>query len=162
MNNQVRQKNIMDGAPLEQIPSGNKPSTNLRMAPPTEFPRKTLSAEGWEELKPMIYKLYIEENMKLRNVANAIFESHGFLPTKRQFGARLAKWGFKKNASLAERQAMVEESKAGRTPALMGGGTVKFNKIARWKKELDKASQTEQIESHPVHFGKPFLGLYWY
>lgn len=49
-------------------------------------------AREWEEQKPTIYKLYIEEGQKLKAVLKILSES-GFLVTQKQVKDRLKKWG---------------------------------------------------------------------
>jgi hypothetical protein len=43
--------------------------------------RPQISRQQWEELKPLIHRLYIEENKTLVYIANALAESHNFRPT---------------------------------------------------------------------------------
>jgi hypothetical protein len=48
---------------------------------PPSVSRQTLSKQGWEDLKPLIQKLYIDENRKFTYIADIIREDHGFLLT---------------------------------------------------------------------------------
>lgn len=40
-----------------------------------------LTRERWEELKPIIKRLYIDENRTQAYIADVLAESHGFRPT---------------------------------------------------------------------------------
>jgi hypothetical protein len=44
-------------------------------------PRQILSGEQWEELKPIIRRLYIDENKSFLKTASILQETHGFTPT---------------------------------------------------------------------------------
>lgn len=46
--------------------------------------RRQLSKAEWQELKPLIHRLYIEEGRSLKNVAQSLAEEQGFYPTKKQ------------------------------------------------------------------------------
>ena len=40
-----------------------------------------LSKQGWEELKPIIRQLYLDENQTLKQLAEYMQEQHGIKPT---------------------------------------------------------------------------------
>jgi hypothetical protein len=44
-------------------------------------PKRQLSHREWEELKPLIRRLYIEENRTFKDIARLLCEHHNFLPT---------------------------------------------------------------------------------
>jgi len=44
-------------------------------------PRQVLSKEQWEELRPLISRLYIDENKTFKAVAAVLWELHNFAPT---------------------------------------------------------------------------------
>jgi len=43
--------------------------------------RQVLSDSQWEDLKPIIRRLYIDENKTYSKVARILRDSHGFAPT---------------------------------------------------------------------------------
>jgi len=55
-------------------------SHTLEMSSNT-IPRQVLSKEQWEELRPLISRLYIDENRTFKAVARVLQESHNFVPT---------------------------------------------------------------------------------
>jgi hypothetical protein len=67
--------------------SGNGTASALRIVeeaprePPKLGLRKQLSGEEWEELKPLIQTLYIEEGRTFAYIANILREGHNFKPT---------------------------------------------------------------------------------
>jgi len=129
--------------PQVTTPTTTMPEVVPAAALPPAPTRQILSHDSWEELKPLIYRLYIEENMAFSSVAKIIHESHGFLPTKRQFGTRLAKWGFKKNATKEERKKLLIGADPNREIVGFNGQKVKRAKLARWEKEMRRESRTQ-------------------
>lgn len=49
------------------------------------------------ELKPLIHRLYIEENQTLSQIRLYLARHHGFTITNNQFNRRVREWGFRKN-----------------------------------------------------------------
>jgi len=80
-------------------------------AAPNPVARQVLSKDEWDRLKPVIQRLYIDENLPRPRVAAILRESYGFAPTKRQFDRRIEEWGFKKNASQKERHTILSSGK---------------------------------------------------
>jgi hypothetical protein len=58
-------------------------------------------------LKPVIQRLYIDENQTFPKVAEYLDQNHGFKPTKKQFFGRISEWGFEKNVKRDERRAIL-------------------------------------------------------
>ena len=56
-------------------------SHNLEVPSATTTPRQVLSKGQWEELRPVISRLYIDENKTFKAVAEVLRESHNFVPT---------------------------------------------------------------------------------
>jgi hypothetical protein len=123
-------------------------------------PRQILSKEDWEELRPLIHRLYIDENRKFKDIAAIIKEEHGFLLTcvmlsdtcafsnevefsKRQFDGRVAKWNIKKNATQSQRRTIIQNigGLTDRYSVELNGRKVSRSKLIRWEKELKRGSQ---------------------
>ncbi|KAH8602002.1 hypothetical protein B0O99DRAFT_127737 [Bisporella sp. PMI_857] len=45
------------------------------------IPRQILSKDHWEDLRPLIQRLYIDENKTFRAITEILRESHNFVPT---------------------------------------------------------------------------------
>jgi len=110
--------------------------------PSARVARQVLSKDEWEQLKPIIRQLYIEENKTFRKISTILSRSHGFTPTKRQFDARISRWGFRKNTSKEERHKIVTESKG--LQALGTNGKIINQKTReRWEKEFQPIIREE-------------------
>jgi len=98
--------------------------------------RQVLPKTKWEELRPVIRRLYIEENKTFRKIAIILCNSYGFTPTKGQFEARVKQWGFKKNASQHERRIILQ----GNGPNVIGdhGRIASQTTLERWEREFIK------------------------
>jgi hypothetical protein len=109
-------------------------------------PRQVLSKDQWEELKPIIDRLYMKENRTFRQISGILGESYGFAPTKTQFNIRLKQWGFKKNASRQNRLEFLNN------PDKLGTieRAVKPTTRKRWEKEFQKGKITLIIISLQV------------
>lgn len=70
------------------------------------FLRQTLSKDEWDGLKPVIQRLYIEENHNFRMISTFLRDKYGFAPTRGQFDRKIAQWGFRKNAIKRERKSI--------------------------------------------------------
>jgi Clr5 domain len=73
----------------------------------TNARRKMYPKEQWLSLKPVIQRLYIDENQTFTKVAEYLDQNHGFKPTKKQFLRRISEWGFEKNVKRDERRAIL-------------------------------------------------------
>lgn len=125
-------------------------ASSSRPSPPAQplTARYVISNTQWEDLKPLIKQLYIEENRTFKCTAAILSDNYGFNPTKRQFSARVLRWGFRKNASLTEKLALVHRSTA---PAGPEGG-VKAKRwqrstVTRWEREFQSSTQQSQAGS---------------
>jgi len=58
--------------------------------------RQVLPKDRWDELKPIIYQLYIKEGKTFKQIQEIFTETYGFCPTLGQFKKRLTTWGFRK------------------------------------------------------------------
>lgn len=63
---------------------------------PKRGTRQVLPKDRWDELKPLIYQLYIQEGKTFNNIQEIFCETYGFSPTLGQFKKRLTTWGFRK------------------------------------------------------------------
>jgi len=86
---------------VSSSPTLEKPSTIL---PPRE---RVLSKDEWESIKPLIYRLYIQEEKTFARIKPTILELFGYAPTRNQFDKRVQRWGFKKNLTRDERDVLL-------------------------------------------------------
>lgn len=100
------------------------------------IPRRALTKEAWEPLKPLVQRLWVDENMSYRKIAAIILKEHGYMPTKTQFANRVAQWGFKKNATKDERRKILLEGGKGNVGA--SGKVVNEATRKRWEKDFRK------------------------
>jgi len=56
-------------------------SATLVVSDTVVTPRQVLSKEQWENLRPLITRLYIDENKTFKSVAAVLRELHNFVPT---------------------------------------------------------------------------------
>ncbi|KAI0132895.1 hypothetical protein BJ170DRAFT_680772 [Xylariales sp. AK1849] len=72
-----------------------KPSQAIALAPTRRF-RGQHPPAVWEAHKPEIRRMYIDDEMSLKEV-RAVMEQKGFKATEKMYKDKLAKWGFNKN-----------------------------------------------------------------
>lgn len=132
----------MAGQPSLAPESLQLPPISLHIRNAVPVPRQVLSKDRWEELKPLIHRLYIDENKKFQEVAAILRDSYGFLPTKKQFDTRVKSWGLKKNLSQSERHAVIKSGVIGRD-----GKVPSMRSRKRWEKEFEKLRSTSQESS---------------
>lgn len=72
---------------------------------------KAVTEADWPTLKPVIYRLYISENLTFPKVKEALNVEFKFNITKRQFTRKIEKWGFRKNFRKDEREEIVKGGK---------------------------------------------------
>jgi hypothetical protein len=84
------------------------PQNNVTLTVARPVPRQVLSSDKWEQLRPLIGRLYLREKKTFRMISAILQENHGFSPTKSQFDKRVRQWGFKKNASQHERHMITK------------------------------------------------------
>jgi hypothetical protein len=96
------------------VPAGGGPEAQSSMTisgeenlGDTNARRKMYPKEQWLALKPVIQRLYIDENQTFPKVAEYLDQNHGFKPTKKQFFGRISEWGFEKNVKRDERRAIL-------------------------------------------------------
>ncbi|CZR54809.1 uncharacterized protein PAC_04693 [Phialocephala subalpina] len=110
-----------------------------------------LSREQWENLKPIIRRLYIDENETIKSTSKYLGEHHNFEPTKRQLLRKISEWGFEKNVKRPERQVIIACEEDG----LPVGETIrgrKFDKakLKRWKNQEGGYSAKTQMGDFQV------------
>ncbi|TGO39338.1 hypothetical protein BHYA_0056g00500 [Botrytis hyacinthi] len=82
--------------------------------PPTHHPHhggKVITDADWPDLKPIIHRLYIIDNLTFLKVKEALSLEFGYNITKRQFTRKVETWGFKKNFRKNERDEIVKSGK---------------------------------------------------
>ena len=93
--------------------------------------KREISRQQWEEMKPLIQRVYIRENKTFRQLKNILRVEYGVEPTYgslsycsvvdiglhegvlmglsgHQFSRKVDEWGFKKNVSGSERRKMLQ------------------------------------------------------
>jgi len=103
--------------------------------PSARVQRQVLSQDQWEDLKPIIRRLYIEENQTFPKICTILSSTHGFTPTKRQFNSKINRWGFRKNATKEERRRIAQSSN-GQTTLGANGKAISQKIRKRWEKEF--------------------------
>lgn len=129
-------RNVMETQDSAQSPTSD--------SQPSSASAPKISKQAWEDLRPLIRRLYIDENRRFKYIANVIREEIGKLPTKRQFDGKIAKWGMKKNATLEQRRLVMHTlgSAAEKVPEL-NGMRVSRSKLLRWEKEMKQGKLRE-------------------
>ncbi|PMD30601.1 hypothetical protein L207DRAFT_641537 [Hyaloscypha variabilis F] len=69
---------------------------------------QAMTKQQWDNLKPLIEQIYIEENRPFPYLAEVLRKDHGFEPKKRQFARKIDEWGFRKNISRGERRMILQ------------------------------------------------------
>ncbi|KAG0651284.1 hypothetical protein D0Z07_1582 [Hyphodiscus hymeniophilus] len=115
-------------------------STSIPVHAPVWPPSKRrlqLSSAEWEELKPTIERLYIDEERHFKDVRVILETNHNFMPSKKMFDDKIKKWGLRKNATRDQRKVILEELHDEGVVKDSKGLSVKLNpaKIERWERE---------------------------
>lgn len=129
----------MTSKPQRPIALASKIPVDTALPIGTHVPRQVISKDKWEEIKPVIHRLYIVEHKAFSKIKPIIAEKYGFTPTSSQFGKRVNKWGFKKNASRDQRLKIVHGlgfADQGRLGP--NGKVVRQSTRERWEKEFQK------------------------
>lgn len=123
------------------------PRTRSEPVPtPLSANRRVISREKWEQLKPVIRTLYVEEGLSFKKVAATLSRSYGFLPTRKQFNTRVHAWGFKKNTTKEERDLILRNGGIGYVGA--HGKEFDHPTLERWQKEFQN-KPVEDSEGSP-------------
>ncbi|KAH7350569.1 hypothetical protein BKA65DRAFT_241417 [Rhexocercosporidium sp. MPI-PUGE-AT-0058] len=115
--------------------------------------RKEITNEQWEELKPLIRRLYLDENMTREAVTKFIVQEYNFEPTKRQFLRKISKWGFEKNVRKAERKAILLDSATNQSAfevRTVHGRKLDKAKMERWSKRDRIPLQHQELEKNKM------------
>ncbi|KAE9373142.1 hypothetical protein N431DRAFT_406481 [Stipitochalara longipes BDJ] len=139
---------VSSSASPSDSPISNKAMLSTLISSPEAPPKKhvwtagtrMLSKEGWEELKPTIRHLYLDENRTLKQLTEHIYEHYEVKPTKKQLTHRISRWGFEKNVKRAERRAIIQNlsseiKTAGFEAKSIRGRTLDKAKLGRWMKQ---------------------------
>jgi hypothetical protein len=65
----------------DQVPDLSRASWSTLKASQTIRRRRQPSEDEWQDLKPVIKTLYIDESMTLRRVSEILRDDYGFFPT---------------------------------------------------------------------------------
>jgi len=68
--------------------------------------RLSFHEQRWAELKPIIQKWYLDDNLTLLETIKRLSEEHGFQPTERQMKCKFQTWRWTKKLELDEYMAM--------------------------------------------------------
>jgi tetratricopeptide (TPR) repeat protein len=114
-----------------------------------------ISNNHWEELKPFIERLYIDEGKTFPKIAAILQQAHGFTPTKSQFNKRITKWGLRKNTSKHERRTFLQSQEESSVIEVgTRGKIVRKATRARWEKEFKREGACGKCQT--VLLGNPF------
>lgn len=120
----------------------------LSFCEPENQKHSMISHQQWENLRPIIKRLYVDENRTMKNTSKHLGENHGFEPTKRQLLRKITEWGFEKNVKRQERQAIVTRQQQGRPVGeTIRGRKLDKAKIKRWKKR-DGIDSAQKVLHH--------------
>ena len=124
--------------------------------------RSTSSKEIWEALKPLIQRIYIDENKPFTYLQTILTTEHNFCPTyefsflysprpllfdntqkadvkfrKRQYSRKIEKWGFRKNVTRSERRVILQNLNGSEPEGVtrITGRQVTSTKIERWRRQ---------------------------
>jgi hypothetical protein len=139
------------------VPAGGGPDTQSSMTicgeeklGETNARRKMYPKEQWLALKPVIQRLYIDENQTFTKVAEYLDQNHGFKPTKKQFLRRISEWGFEKNVKRDERRAILGSLGVVREGEFQArklrGRRLDKAKLERWRKREEIVGNGTQNE----------------
>lgn len=135
MANPVESKSTMAVRSLASVDLSSQLS-GANQQPRVPISTPIITSKKWEQLKPLIRTLYIDENKTFPRIESILKAREGFAPTKSQFDKRVKKWGFKKNASRVERRRIILSDGAQSTIG-SNGRVVNQAILERWKKRLD-------------------------
>ncbi|PMD24378.1 hypothetical protein NA56DRAFT_35355 [Hyaloscypha hepaticicola] len=104
-----------------------------------------LARKNWDDLKPTIRELYLDQGQTLKQLIKYLEEHHGFRPTRKQLLYRISRWGFEKNVKKNERRAIIEHF----GPEL---GKVEFEAQTLRGRKLDEAKLNRWMKLEKVNF----------
>lgn len=124
--------------------------------------------QRWEELKPIIRLIYIEEDRPYPYLADLLRTQHGFETTydckstascllsavtnvctrKRQFSRKIIEWGFRKNVSSSERRNILQSlpEHTAPFPLYPEDPRLKPEKLRSWRKRY-----RDDVDEQPCH-----------
>ncbi|KAH6713412.1 hypothetical protein BKA61DRAFT_675655 [Leptodontidium sp. MPI-SDFR-AT-0119] len=135
---------------LEGVNNSSATHTDVSSRPggPSRSKRKELLKEQWEDLKPLIRRLYLDDNMTREAVTKYIVQEYNFEPTKRQFLRKISEWGFEKNVKKAERKAILLNTATSHgvfETRTIHGRKLDKAKIERWSKRDGIPMQHQEL-----------------
>ncbi|OJJ88765.1 uncharacterized protein ASPGLDRAFT_99718, partial [Aspergillus glaucus CBS 516.65] len=94
-------------------------------------------SEDWQQYRPIIERLYLNNQLKLRDVKIIMEREHRFVASEKQYKDRLAAWHIRKNIKAKEVQVMIrkQQKRAARgkqTAFRVGGQEVDSKRISRF------------------------------
>ncbi|KAH8753453.1 hypothetical protein F5882DRAFT_385691 [Hyaloscypha sp. PMI_1271] len=114
-----------------------------------------LAKKNWNDLKPTVRELYLNQGQTLKQLAKHLEEHHGFRPTKKQLLYRISQWGFEKNVKKNERRAIIkhlgpELEKVEIEAQTLRGRTLDAAKLNRWMRLEKVTSEESLVENNEV------------
>jgi hypothetical protein len=95
--------------------------------------RQPPTPEEWEQQKSNIARLYIDQEMPLRDVMAVMEGGHGFRASARMYKSRLGAWGFFKNISSEVMEDLIRNARVHGAPLELNGREVR-TKVQRYLK----------------------------
>lgn len=94
-------------------------------------------SDDWQQYRPIIEQLYLNNQLKLRDVKNIMERDHHFVASEKQYKDRLAAWHIRKNIKAKEVHVMIrkQQKRAARgkqTAFRVGGQAVDSKRISRF------------------------------
>ncbi|ODM19752.1 hypothetical protein SI65_04738 [Aspergillus cristatus] len=147
---------------IPSIPPSSSSSSSSTIPPTTTVastPSSSSSAvfrprrsEDWQQYRPIIEHLYLNNQLKLRDVKIIMERDHHFVASEKQYKDRLAAWHIRKNIKAKEVQVMIrkQQKRAARgkqTAFRVGGQEVDSKRISRFLRRY--GSSWENPKSPP-------------
>lgn len=106
-------------------------------------------SEDWQKYRPTIEHLYLNNQLKLRDVKIIMEQEHHFVASEKQYKDRLAAWHIRKNIKAKEVQVMIrkQQKRAARgkqTAFRVGGQEVDSKRISRFLRRYGPSWEKSQ------------------
>ncbi|KAE9362850.1 hypothetical protein N431DRAFT_551067 [Stipitochalara longipes BDJ] len=142
---------------MEQVGFQNDVPAALRLNDTLDKNRSRphgLTKRDWDDLKPKIRELYLDQRQTLQQVAKYLEEQYGWKPTKKQLLYRISGWRFEKNVKKDERRAIIDSLAPGKgnveiEPQTLKGRILDAAKLNRWM-QLEKTTSGESSANNKV------------
>lgn len=104
-------------------------------------------SDDWQQYRPIIEQLYVNNQLKLRDVKIIMEREHHFVASEKQYKDRLAAWHIRKNIKAKEVHVMIrkQQKRAARgkqTAFRVGGQEVDSKRISRFVRRYGSSWET--------------------